>query len=159
MTGGAEVTISVPEGEAIAHKTFNPQMGIEGGISILGTSGIVEPMSMQAMIDTMAIELRQAAAQGHRKLILTPGNYGQDFLTRHGLDGLGVPVVKCANFIGDALDQAAAEGFERRSAGGPRGQAREAGRGHYEHPQPLRRLPDGTILRLRRRLRRGTGAV
>lgn len=77
MTGGAEVTISVPEGEAIAHKTFNPQMGIEGGISILGTSGIVEPMSMQAMIDTMAIELRQAAAQGHRKLIdprqLRPG--------------------------------------------------------------------------------------
>ena len=110
--GGAEVTISVPEGEAIAQKTFNPQMGIVGGISILGTSGIVEPMSMQAMIDTMALELRQAAAQGHRRLILTPGNYGQDFLTRHGLDGLGVPVVKCANFIGDALDQAAAEGFE-----------------------------------------------
>ena len=110
--GGAEVTISVPEGEAIAQKTFNPQMGIVGGISILGTSGIVEPMSMQAMIDTMALELRQAAAQGHKRLILTPGNYGQDFLTRHGLDGLGVPVVKCANFIGDALDQAAAEGFE-----------------------------------------------
>ena len=110
--GGAEVTISVPEGEAIAQKTFNPQMGIVGGISILGTSGIVEPMSMQAMIDTMALELRQAAAQGHKRLILTPGNYGQDFLTRHGLDGLGVPVVKCANFIGDALDQAAVEGFE-----------------------------------------------
>lgn len=110
--GGAEVTISVPEGETIAQKTFNPQMGIVGGISILGTSGIVEPMSMQAMIDTMALELRQAAAQGHRRLILTPGNYGQDFLTRHGLDGLGVPVVKCANFIGDALDQAAVEGFE-----------------------------------------------
>ncbi len=109
--GGVEVTISVPAGEAIAPKTFNPQMGIEGGISILGTSGIVEPMSMQAMIDTMALELKQAAAQGHRRLILTPGNYGQDFLVRHGLDGLGVPVVKCANFIGNALDQAA-ERFE-----------------------------------------------
>ncbi len=108
---GADVIISVPEGETIAQKTFNPQMGIVGGISILGTSGIVEPMSMQAMIDTMAIELRQAAAQGHKRLILTPGNYGQDFLARHGLDGLGVPVVKCANFIGNALDQAAAEGF------------------------------------------------
>ena len=60
--GGAEVTISVPEGEAIAQKTFNPQMGIVGGISILGTSGIVEPMSMQAMIDTMALELRHGCS-------------------------------------------------------------------------------------------------
>lgn len=111
--GGLAVTISVPQGEAIAQKTFNPQLGIVGGISILGTSGIVEPMSMQAMIDTMILELRQAAARGFRQVILTPGNYGQDFLSALGFDGNRVPVVKCSNFIGDALDGAAAEGFER----------------------------------------------
>ena len=72
--GGLQVTISVPAGEQIAQRTFNPRLGIEGGISILGTSGIVEPMSIQAMIDTLQIELRQTAAQGHRGVILTPGN-------------------------------------------------------------------------------------
>ena len=78
---------------------------------MLGTSGIVEPMSEQAIVDTIGVEIRQAAQSG-RRLILTPGNYGADFLKAHGLDGLGVPVVRCSNFIGDALDMAAAEGFK-----------------------------------------------
>ena len=107
--GGFQVTIHVPGGEEAAKKTFNPQMGIEGGISILGTSGIVEPMSAQALIDTIALEIRQRAAQGHKKIILTPGNYGLDFLRAQGMDRWGVPVVKCSNFIGDALDACAAE--------------------------------------------------
>ena len=111
--GGLLVTVSVPGGEAIAQKTFNPQLGIVGGISILGTSGIVEPMSMQAMIDTMVLELRQVAARGCRQVILTPGNYGQAFLADLGFDGSRIPVVKCSNFIGDGLDAAGAEGFER----------------------------------------------
>lgn len=109
--GGLEVIISVPEGAEIAKKTFNPMLGIEGGISILGTSGIVEPMSEQALIDTIGIEIRQAATGGGQRLILTPGNYGADYLTQSGLDRLGVPIVKCSNFVGDALDSAAAEGF------------------------------------------------
>ena len=108
--GGAAVVISVPEGENIARQTFNPRLGIEGGISILGTSGIVEPMSARAIVDTIALELRQAAAEGNRRLILTPGNYGLDYLKSTGLDRLA-PVVKCANFIGDALDEAVLDGF------------------------------------------------
>ena len=110
-TGGLTVTISVPEGAAIAEKTFNPVLGIEGGISILGTSGIVEPMSTQTLIDTIRVELRQAAALGDGRLILTPGNYGMDFLREQGLDGLGVPVVKCSNFLGEAIDEAVVQGF------------------------------------------------
>lgn len=110
--GGLTVTISVPEGARIAEKTFNPHLGIQGGISILGTSGIVEPMSLTAMADSLRLELRQLAAQGERNVILTPGNYGMDFLRHHGLDKLGVPVVKCSNFIGEALDQAAEDGME-----------------------------------------------
>lgn len=109
--GGLQITIRVPGGAAMAQKTFNPNLGIAGGISILGTSGVVEPMSMQALIDTIGLEIRQARAAGHQHLILTPGNYGMDYLHRQGLDARGVPVVKCSNFIGDALDAAGAEGF------------------------------------------------
>lgn len=110
--GGLRVIISVPGGAELAKKTFNPQLGIVGGLSILGTSGIVEPMSAQALIETIEIEIRQARAMGARHLILTPGNYGLDFLREHGLDARGAQVVKCSNFIGDALDAAAAEGFQ-----------------------------------------------
>ena len=109
-SGGLSVTISAPDGEQLAARTFNPALGIVGGISILGTSGIVEPMSERALVDALAVEIRQAAASGTR-LLLTPGNYGLDFLRRSGLDKPGVPVVRCSNYVGDALDCAAAEGF------------------------------------------------
>ena len=110
--GGLRVEIRIPGGAEAAQKTFNPKLGVEGGLSVLGTSGVVEPMSEQALVDTLALEIRQAAARS-RRLILTPGNYGTDFLHAQGLDALDVPVVKCSNFIGDALDMAAAEGFEQ----------------------------------------------
>jgi len=109
--GGLRVEITVENGAALAEKTFNPQLGIRGGISILGTSGVVEPMSMQAMLDTVTLELAQRRAEGARHILLTPGNYGMDFLQAHGLAGQGVPVVKCSNFIGDALDECAVQGF------------------------------------------------
>ena len=111
-TGGLDVVISVPEGEALAAKTFNPELGVVGGISILGTSGIVEPMSRQAMMDTIALELRQKYAQGVRQVILTPGNYGMEYLREHGIDALGIPVVKCSNYLGSALDEISALGYE-----------------------------------------------
>lgn len=108
--GGMQVVISIPGGGAAARKTFNPGLGIEGGLSILGTSGIVEPMSEQAIVDTIAAAQRQAAASGAKRIVLTPGNYGLDFL-RSRTDLQAVPWVKCSNFIGDALDIAAVEGF------------------------------------------------
>ncbi len=109
--GGLSVIVSVPDGATLAQKTFNPHLGVEGGISILGTSGVVEPMSERALIETVGVEIRQAAAGGEKRLILTPGNYGADYLRQRGWDALGVPAVKCSNFLGDALDAAAAEGF------------------------------------------------
>lgn len=110
--GGLDIVISAPDGEALALKTFNPMLGIEGGISILGTTGIVEPMSEQAVVDTIALEIRQAAASGARGLILTPGNYGLDFLTARLPELNSVPRVKCSNYIGDALDLSLLEGIE-----------------------------------------------
>ena len=111
-SGGVEITIFAPGGRELAAKTFNPMLGIEGGISILGTSGIVEPMSEAALIESMNIELRQAHTASSA-VILTPGNYGMDYLTDMGWDALGIPVVKCSNYIGEALDAAAVLGFEQ----------------------------------------------
>ncbi len=111
-TGGLSVLVSIEGGEEAARRTFNPQMGVEGGLSILGTSGIVEPMSEKAIVDTIALEIHQHAGRSKR-LILTPGNYGTDFLHAQGWDARGVPVVKCSNFLGEALDCAAVEGIEQ----------------------------------------------
>mgnify|MGYP002240794220 CR=1 FL=1 len=69
-------------------------------------------MSVQALVDTMALELRQAALGGDGRLVLVPGNYGLDFLAQHALISDGIPVVRCSNFIGEALDQARLEGFQ-----------------------------------------------
>ena len=110
--GGMEVTIYVPRGEEVGRKTFNPHLGIVGGISILGTSGIVEPMSQQALIDTTRVELNMRRALGDTDLLLTVGNYGDDF-ARYKL-GLSLERrIKCSNFVGQTLSDAAALGFHR----------------------------------------------
>ncbi len=111
-SGGFRVTVSVPSGAELAGKTFNPQLGITGGISILGTSGIVEPQSLQALLDSLAVEMRVLAARGARRLIITPGNYGRDFLRAYPALA-AMPQIKCANFIGDTLDLAAENGMEQ----------------------------------------------
>ena len=116
-TGGFAVTLSIPGGEEVARRTFNPHIGVAGGLSILGTSGIVEPMSQQAILDTIQLEMNQAAlrvqtAAGPRRLILAPGNYGLDYLGTAYPAFASIPVVKTSNFIGDTLDMAASAGFE-----------------------------------------------
>ncbi len=129
--GGIRITIEIPEGVSLAAKTFNPRLGIEGGISVLGTSGIVEPMSEEALKATIRAELSVRRAEGHQDVVLVPGNYGLDFLRERAMsrDNLqngsaslncelqedhNIDVnsaVKCSNFIGDAIDMAAALGF------------------------------------------------
>ena len=93
----------VPQGRELAKKTFNPRLGITGGISILGTTGIVEPMSDQAIVDTIAVELKQRRAHGDEYVLFVPGNYGVDFI-RDELDIDPDTAVQTSNFIGDSLD-------------------------------------------------------
>ena len=100
--GGLSVVISVPGGEQLAKKTFNPRLGIIGGISILGTTGIVEPMSEQALVDTIRVELRQRKANGAAYVLLTPGNYGSDYIQKD--IGIDLKSRFDFNFIGEALD-------------------------------------------------------
>ena len=110
--GKIKVVIYVPQGKETAKKTFNERLGIIDGISILGTSGIVEPMSDQALLDTIRVELNQRKALGEEIIAITPGNYGQEFMLRaygYQLDRS----VKCSNFIGDTIDMAASMGFKK----------------------------------------------
>lgn len=103
--GGLKVTIFVPDGEETAKKTFNPRLGILGGISILGTSGIVEPMSEAALIESIRVEMRQRHAQGEEYILATPGNYGADYLREH----MTLPYeknIKCSNYVGETIDMA-----------------------------------------------------
>jgi cobalt-precorrin-5B (C1)-methyltransferase len=104
-TGRILVEISIPDGVEIAKRTFNPRLGIVGGISVLGTSGIVEPMSEQALIDTIKVEINVSKADGAEYLVITPGNYGETFI-KSNLSIENKHFVKCSNFVGEALDYA-----------------------------------------------------
>ncbi len=103
--GGLLLTVSVPGGAEAGARTFNPRLGIQGGISILGTSGIVEPMSEDALIKSIEIEMRQKVENGAEYLLITPGNYGAAYLKEH----MELPFeesMKCSNYIGETLDMA-----------------------------------------------------
>lgn len=109
--GGLSIRIEIPGGEELARRTFNPRLGIEGGLSILGTSGIVEPMSEQALIDTIEVEVKVKLAQdaGAKILLAAPGNYGMDFLQEQWQISPD-EAVKCSNFVGETIDFARENG-------------------------------------------------
>lgn len=99
---GIEIVLSAPQGVELANKTFNPRLGIQGGISILGTSGIVVPMSEKALIDSIRIEMSMLAAQGMQYILITPGNYGEAYINEHmKLDNTNS--MKCSNYVGETI--------------------------------------------------------
>lgn len=109
-SGGFHVEISVPQGELLAKKTFNPYMGILGGISILGTTGIVEPKSSTALLSSIEAELKMHRENGVTDLIITPGQYGSKFLKAYPVLS-HMETVQISNFLGDSLDLLAVLGF------------------------------------------------
>lgn len=104
-TGGMDVVIEIPEGVEISKKTFNPRLGIQGGISILGTSGIVIPMSEAALVASIRLEMEMLVKNGAGYLVITPGNYGQDFSKEQMNIDLTYSM-KCSNYVGETLDMA-----------------------------------------------------
>ena len=109
--GGISVCIRVPEGADTAKKTFNPRLGIQGGISILGTSGIVEPMSEKALISSIEVEMKQKASGGKQYLLIAPGNYGLQYLSGH-FPFEAEEAVKCSNYVGQTIDFAVNMGLK-----------------------------------------------
>lgn len=112
--GRIRITVSVPAGVEIAKKTFNPHIGIMGGISILGTSGIVVPMSEEALIASIRVEMKQKFSNGEQYLLITPGNYGADFIRRKELSQMldAEHSMKCSNYVGETIDMAAELGVK-----------------------------------------------
>ena len=112
LSRGATVIISAPDGREIAQKTFNPKLGIVGGISILGTTGIVEPMSDEGILGTIKAQINMQKALGKKVLLVAPGNYGLKFITdEYQIDE--DRAVLCSNFVYDTLMMALNAGFEK----------------------------------------------
>lgn len=126
--GTVEVEIIVPDGKQAALRTFNGRLGIIGGISIIGTTGIVEPMSVEAIKATIACELDVAFEENSSKVYLSPGKIGEDSLKAIFA---GIRVVQMSNFIGDALSYAATKGFRHIIIGGHPGKLAKLLMGYF----------------------------
>ncbi|WP_420267043.1 cobalt-precorrin-5B (C(1))-methyltransferase CbiD [Candidatus Magnetominusculus dajiuhuensis] len=126
--GLIEVEIIVPDGQRAAGKTFNSRLGILGGISIIGTTGIVEPMSVEAIRATIRCDLDVAYEENSLRVYLSPGKIGEDSLRSifHG-----VHVVQMSNFIGDSLHYAATKGFREVVIGGHPGKLAKLLMGYF----------------------------
>lgn len=107
---GVLVTVSAPGGEELARRTFNGRLGITGGISILGTTGIVEPLSHDAVTESLELGIAQARAEGVCAVAMVPGSLGE----RWTLEVLGVPaprILIAGNHVGFMLRRAAEQGI------------------------------------------------
>lgn len=108
---GCEVTISIPLGEKLAKETLNPVLGVEGGLSVLGTSGIVKPMSEEAYKHSLVTQIPVIRAAGYRTIVLAPGRIGERAAMK-----FGVPreeIAETSNFIGYMMEESVEAGFKK----------------------------------------------
>ena len=111
-TGPILIRIAVPEGIGLSEKTFNPRLGIEGGISILGTTGIVKPMSEEALKETIRLDIHMQAAAGNQVILMAPGNYGEKYFeTEMGISP--GKAVLCSNYVKAAVQMLQEEGVKK----------------------------------------------
>ncbi|MCD8309736.1 MAG: cobalt-precorrin-5B (C(1))-methyltransferase CbiD [Prevotellaceae bacterium] len=124
------VTLSVPEGAALAHRTFNPRLGVKGGISIIGTSGIVKPYSTEAFVDTIRKAMEVARACGSDRVVINSGAKSEGFLKAFYPHLPAQAFVQYGNFIGETLRIAAELGVRRVTLGVMMGKAVKLAEGH-----------------------------
>ena len=126
------VTISIPGGEEIARRTFNPRLGIEGGISIIGTSGIVKPFSSEAFINSIRKSMEVAKATKSERIVISSGAKSERYIKAHYPDLPPQAFVHYGNFIGDTLKIAAEEKVARVSLGVMIGKAVKLAEGNLD---------------------------
>ena len=126
------IIISVPEGEAIAKKTFNPRLGIEGGISIIGVSGIVKPFSEEAFIDSIRKCMNVAKASGSNRVVINSGGKSERFVKALYPDLPQQAFVEYGNYIGETLKMAHELDFKKVTLGVMLGKAVKLAAGHLD---------------------------
>ena len=126
------VTISVPEGATVARRTFNPRLGIEGGISIIGVSGIVKPFSEEAFIDSIRRCMQIAKASGCGHVVINSGGKSERFVKACYPDLPRQAFVEYGNYIGETLRMAAEFGIPRVTLGVMLGKAVKLAEGHLD---------------------------
>ena len=124
------ITISIPGGEELAKRTFNPRLGITGGLSILGTTGIVKPMNEEALLSSLSLELSMIYSLGFRELYITFAGTGEKF-TRRIFHLEGRNVIQCSNYPGHVLDEAAGLGFTHATICGHPGKLLKVSAGSF----------------------------
>ena len=127
---GLKIVISVPNGKALGEKTFNPKLGIIGGISIIGTTGIVRPMSEDAFKTSLLCGLDIAQGIGYETVVLVPGSLGE----RSTLNLFDIPkdqVIQISNFVGFMLTAAGQRNFKRIILAGHPGKLAKLLRGDF----------------------------
>ncbi len=142
---GAKVTISVPEGKALGEKTFNPKLGIVGGISILGTTGIVRPMSEDAFKTSLLCGLDIARGIGYETVVLVPGSLGE----RSILNRIDIPrdqVIQISNFAGFMLDAACKKCFKKVVVAGHPGKLAKLLRGDFHTHSSVSRPANDVLI-------------
>lgn len=108
---GLEVEISIPGGVELAKKTLNPILGVEGGLSIIGTTGVLRPMSEEAFKNSLVPQIDVAKAAGFDELVFVPGKIGETIAKKLGFaDGA---IIQTSNFIGFMLEAAAERGIKK----------------------------------------------
>jgi len=108
---GVEVLLSVIGGERIAEKTLNPKLGVIGGISILGTTGVVKPLSMDAYRRSLISQIDVAIAQGYERIFITPGNIGER-LAKQVFKVSEDAIIQTGDFMGYMLNKAVEKGVK-----------------------------------------------
>ena len=126
------ITISVPEGEAIAKRTFNPRLGIEGGISIIGVSGIVKPFSEEAFIDSIRKCMTIAKASGAKRVVINSGGKSERFVKALYPDLPQQAFVEYGNYIGETLKMAHELDISEITLGVMLGKAVKLAAGHLD---------------------------
>ena len=108
--GGVQITVSVPGGAELTEKTFNPRIGISGGISIIGTSGVVSPFSHEAFVEAMRREMEVAVAMGAERIVLNSGARSERAVKALYPDLPPQAFIHYGNAVGDAVRLAAGLG-------------------------------------------------
>ena len=156
--GGIDVSVTVPEGKKLAKKTFNERLGIVDGISIIGTTGIVRPMSLDSFKVSLLCGLDVAKAAGHDSIVLVPGSIGETGFLKH-FNISKYQVIQMSNFVGFMLDEAVKRGFRNVIIGGHPGKLAKLIRGDFNTHSSKSKPANDILIKIFKRENLSTAVV